>query len=192
MKIRVRLTEVWKPVVGYEDCYAVSNHGRIKRTKKGKGTTVGRILKLRLRKNGYLDVLLCKDGKKKSYLVHCLVLEAFAGPCPPGHECNHKCKSGNKTKNYLWNLEWVTHSENQRHMVDVLNKCVGVNNSAYGKFGKDHNRSKKYILTSPDGLVIKVHGLRKFCRENSLDQGAMVAVAKRHWSHHKGWKCIYA
>lgn len=183
MKHRVRLIEIWKPVVGYEDCYAVSNHGRIKRTKSGHGATVGRILKPKLRKAGYVGVNLYKDEKIKDHLVHRLVLEAFIGLCPPGQECNHICKSGTKTKNYLWNLEWTTHSKNIRHMVDVLGRVTPK--------GKNNLSSKRYILISPTGLIVNVHGLREFCKDNSLNQSAMVSVAKGRWNHHKGWRCKY-
>lgn len=43
--------------------------------------------------------------------------------------------------------------------------------------------SKKYILTTPKGETIEVTNLRKFCRENSLDQGNM------HKNQIKGWHC---
>jgi len=63
-------------------------------------------------------------SSKKEYVyhgtssVHRFVLEAFIGPCPPGHECNHK--NGVKNDNRLENLEWVTKSENTKHSYRVL------------------------------------------------------------------------
>jgi len=46
-------------------------------------------------------------------MAHALVLEAFVGPRPPKHQCNHK--DCNKKNNRLENLEWVTAIENVRH-----------------------------------------------------------------------------
>lgn len=46
-------------------------------------------------------------------MVHALVATAFHGPKPPGTECAHL--DGNCTNNVAPNLEWVTHTENQRH-----------------------------------------------------------------------------
>jgi hypothetical protein len=41
------------------------------------------------------------------------MMQAFVGPCPVGFEVNHK--NGIKTKNRLWNLEYLTKSENAKH-----------------------------------------------------------------------------
>jgi hypothetical protein len=103
--------EVWKPVVGFENHYAVSNFGRIKRTAKGKGTFPGRIVKKSKHSAGY-HALNLSDGTKKNYmLVHRIVCEAFYGPAPTErHEVAHK--DGCKTNNRLANLRWATPAEN--------------------------------------------------------------------------------
>lgn len=48
----------------------------------------------------------------KTHYLHCLILEAFVGPCPPGMECRHL--NGNPADNRLENLAWGTHTENQQ------------------------------------------------------------------------------
>lgn len=65
-------------------------------------------------------VSLYADGVETVVKVHHLVLEAFVGPCPPGHECNHK--DGKRSHNQLGNLEWVTPLSNQRHSWHVLER----------------------------------------------------------------------
>ena len=64
--------------------------------------------------NGYLKVgLAMGDGKQKQQLVHILVAKHFI-PNPYGHpQVNHK--DGDKTNNYVENLEWVTAQENNLH-----------------------------------------------------------------------------
>jgi len=50
---------------------------------------------------------------------------------------------------------------------------------------------KKYIMTSPSGEIIKISGLRKFCKENNLNVSNMVQVAKGKKNTCSGWKCQY-
>jgi group I intron endonuclease len=51
-------------------------------------------------------------------------------------------------------------------------------------------RSRKdWILTDPDGLEYRVHGLTEFCLEHGLNANAFSRVAGGKWPHHKGWKC---
>lgn len=97
--------EIWKPIKGYEEFYAVSNLGKVKSLKYGKE----KILKPRKVK-GYLYVALCKDGKVKNFRVHRLVAEAFI-PNPMGlPEINHKDEV--KNNNCVENLEWSTREHN--------------------------------------------------------------------------------
>ena len=59
-----------------------------------------------------------KDGDQRVTLagrtvaVHTLVLEAFAGPAPAGHEACHG--NGDRSCNDLSNLRWGTHRENEQ------------------------------------------------------------------------------
>ena len=53
------------------------------------------------------------DNRPSSWLVHRLVADAWYGPCPDGHEVNHR--NLDKTDNRPSNLEYVTRSENLMH-----------------------------------------------------------------------------
>ena len=112
--------ETWRDVVGFEGYYVVSDRGRVMRVARGKGTRPGTIRKLFTDHLGYQRLLLSKNGKYFTRSVHRLVTEAFLGPAPEGYEVNHK--NGDKEDNNIDNLEWVTHSGNQRHRYDVLKK----------------------------------------------------------------------
>jgi len=59
---------------------------------------------------GYLFVRLKFEGRTRAFMVHCLVLEAFSGPCPPGLQCRHL--DGNRKNNRITNLKWGTPQEN--------------------------------------------------------------------------------
>jgi len=105
--------ERWKPAVGFEGWYDVSNLGNVKRVKPGKGTIAGKILKPYTPTLGYCSVRLSTEGKQRTIAIHRLVMTTFVGPCPNGKEVNHM--DGNKTNNHLENLEYITHSENEHH-----------------------------------------------------------------------------
>lgn len=93
--------EIWKPVLGFEGKYEVSNLGNVKSLIRNK------LLKPGLNPH-YLSVILGKDLKRK--YVHRVVWEAFNGPIPEGLQINHKDE--NKLNNSLSNLSLVTPSEN--------------------------------------------------------------------------------
>lgn len=112
--------EVWKPVVGYEGYYEVSNQGKIRSldrivtNKNGINIRMkGKMLKGSVNRSGYHTVNLCKDLSEKGKLVHRLVCFAFLGECKGKNEVNHK--DGVKLNNNLCNLEWCTSKENSIH-----------------------------------------------------------------------------
>jgi len=117
--------EVWKNIEGYEN-YEVSSHGNVKRlpsiVHQSNGILVnykGGILKLENVK-GYKRVSLCKKNKVLRFQVHRLVALYFIDN-PLTKKCvNHK--NGIRNDNNINNLEWCTHSENEKHSYDVLGK----------------------------------------------------------------------
>lgn len=110
-------TEIWKPVVGYEGLYEVSDQGRVKTVARTVIRSNGRTHSIRERvrsaspnHKGYLKVTLTKDGSLRTRTVHTLVLEAFVGARPAGQECRHL--NGNPADPRLENLTWGTPREN--------------------------------------------------------------------------------
>ena len=97
--------EIWKPVLGFEGKYEVSNLGNVKSLITNKLLKPGSNC---ASNRGYLFVGLGREHKKK--YIHRLVWEAFNGPIPEGLQINHKDE--NKLNNSLSNLSLVTHREN--------------------------------------------------------------------------------
>ena len=64
--------------------------------------------------HGYLMVGWYWQGKRRASLVHRLVLLAFHGEPPPGHEARHV--NGVLTDNRAANLQWGTTAENHADM----------------------------------------------------------------------------
>lgn len=115
-KIQITV-EDWKPVVGFEGRYEVSNFGRVRSVnriaishrKEGsvERRLIGQLLRPGAQKPGHLTVAI---GRGNSRLVHALVLEAFVGPRPNDMEGLHR--DDNPTNNRLDNLRWGTRSDN--------------------------------------------------------------------------------
>lgn len=120
------MTEIWKDVVGYEGIYEVSNYGNV-RTHKDKRSWLKRHKTWRYWKQRHLKnktpngrdirVALWKDGKVKDWLVHRLVAYAFI---PNYDETKNSINhiDGNPKNNYVENLEWCNHKENNNHAFD--------------------------------------------------------------------------
>lgn len=106
------MSEQWKPVVGYEDRYEISDHGRLRSLRRSRSGGPGHHLSIQTI-FGYSRALLFKDKKKKMAFVHRLVWEAFRSPIPRGFIVNHvNHVDHNKGNPKLENLELITQQEN--------------------------------------------------------------------------------
>ena len=124
--------EIWKDIEGYEGFYQVSNYGRVKSlnyNRTGKAKELKQSINL-----GYKYVILYKDNKRKKFLVHRLVAQAFV-PNPNEYlEVNHIDE--NKANNCVWNLEWCTRLYNNNY--GTINERI-----SKAKKGKKHTEEAK-------------------------------------------------
>jgi hypothetical protein len=101
--------ERWRPVVGYEQHFAVSDRGRVLSLPGGllRWRWAGaRFKRTGLDGRGYRQVLLFRGGQKARHArVHSLVLEAFVGARPAGHYGVHLDR--NLGNNRLENLAYL-------------------------------------------------------------------------------------
>lgn len=133
--------------------YSISSFGRVQNSKSGK------YLKPRLRPDGYLDVKLLVNGKQYQRLVHRLVAEYFIPNPDKLPQVNHIDED--KTNNKVWNLEWVTRSENINH-------------------SKHKYESEVQQLDPETGEVIKTFKSTKEAgRELGLDNGGGISLVCR-------------
>jgi len=124
----------WKKICEYN--YSVSTSGVVRNDKTNK------ILKNRIHRQGYLRVLLYKNGKPKDFLIHRLVLITF-NPIDNyiSFDVNHR--NCIKSDNDLCNLEWATRKENCEH---------AVRNMLYPRCEKHH----RCRLSDKDVLNIRI------------------------------------
>lgn len=141
--------EIWKPVVGYEGLYEVSNLGKIRNIKLNKYKSPTKT------SNGYMRIGLNKNGDGKLFFVHRLVADAFLSN-PDNLPCiNHKDED--KTNNSVDNLEWCDWLYNNNYgtmkerMIQTKidkgiynQKYVGLNMKDYSRlYYQDHKEEKK-------------------------------------------------
>lgn len=117
------MIENWRPVVGYEGLYEVSDQGRVRSVarlvefKDGRRRLyAGKILKHGFSK-GYPRVNLSRGDVAYCALIHQLVLSAFVGPMPEGNEVRHY--DGDRENCTLGNLLYGTTSDNYADCVRV-------------------------------------------------------------------------
>lgn len=160
-----RLNEEWKPVVGYEGLYEVSDWGNVRsldRVIKQYNPTAkrivdrhfkGKVLKKVLNEDGYHVVCLHDENHEQHEgKVHQLVAIAFIPNPLNKKEVGHLKTLPNgledKTANEVWNLAWMTREENGNY--GTINERLsegkmGEKNPMYGKKRSMESRLKQSI-----------------------------------------------
>lgn len=145
------MNEIWKPVVGREEYYEVSNTGKVRSLIfKDKPTGIYE-MKLYTGSKGYQSVELYKPHPKNCW-VHRLVAEAFCNK-PEGCDIvNHI--DNNPSNNHYTNLEWTTYSGNLKHAQNQ-----GRLFDAQSKGGKTTgDRATKALYDDAKSMIGKTYG----------------------------------
>jgi hypothetical protein len=159
--------ENWKPVLGYEGLYEVSDLGKIRNKK-------GRILKDRFKTPmRYRSVALNKNGKAKEKLVSSIVLESFVSPRPSKMVVRHL--NGIAQDDRLSNLTWGTQSDN------ILDKI---------KHGTNNFNDVMVKITDLKTGNVFVGRQRPLSRQLGLSQSTIWVCCNRGRIT-KGYKCEY-
>lgn len=156
------MIEIWKPVVGWEDRYMVSNLGRV----KSLFLNNERVLKNVIGSNGYSYITLSANNERCIKTIHRLVCEAFL-PNPENKPCIDHVNTIRSDNRVIINkdgsidydksnLRWCTYSENRNNPL-TLKKISGDNNpkSMLGKYGKENHLSKPIIQFTLEGELVR-------------------------------------
>lgn len=107
--------ELWRPVVGYEGRYEVSNKGEVRSVARwvacrgGRRISEGVILSKRVSVGHYWSVSLYRGSVMEKCLVHRLVAAAFI----PGNGAVVRHLDGDGFNNAVDNLAWGSHADNE-------------------------------------------------------------------------------
>lgn len=160
--------EVWRPIVGYEGLYEASNLGRIRSVGKRAGKHSEVVILRQHDLKGYLRITLHKDKKRKCFLSHRLIYEAFNGELPKFEnkgkkmgdevwEINHKDED--KKNNRIENLELITKSQNVRYGTRSRRQAMKLTKPVY-QYTLDGKFVKFWEGGAPE---IFKHGYNKSC-----------------------------
>lgn len=138
--------------------YSVSTDGQVR------NDSTGYILKQGLNTSGYRRVMFgrLEDGTRPIIEVHRLVGIAFIENPLCLETINHIDE--NKENNSVSNLEWMSRGDNVTY-----------------------SKQKHYKLITPDGELLEICNLSKFCRDNKLSQSCMSRVLNGLRRTHKGY-----
>ena len=132
--------EIWKPVVGYEGLYEVSDLGRVRNAKTKKIRSS--------HPNGKTGKYLILNIKKTNPLVHRLVAKAFV-PNPEEKPCvNHI--NNKKHDNRAINLDWVSYQENTQHGLKIGN--INKNRLGVSTVWLDSLQKKAILILCREGI----------------------------------------
>jgi hypothetical protein len=186
MQIKLEL-EVWVDIQNYENCYQISNFGRVKalsrklRYVNKDGNEFFRLSKdtILINKNvkGYNNIILSKNNVQKNHRVCRLVAIHFINN--PHNKCQVNHIDGNKRNDNVSNLEWVTPKENMKHayennLVKILkgSECKNsikvictITNKIYDTIGHaaiDNNISQSHLSRVLRGIRYKNNTTLKF------------------------------
>ena len=151
------MKEVWKDVHGFEEAYQVSNFGRIKRkerTDSNNRTHKERIMSPSMYSNGYMNVELRMNIKKRRTSVHRLVAEAFIDNPLNLPQINHKDE--NKANNHVSNLEWCTAQYNIRYKDGVKRRRATaiLNSNAVCKYSMEGEFIEKFECATDAAISV--------------------------------------
>ena len=175
------MIKTWKPVVGYEGRYEVSDTGAVRSVARSVANTAtsSRMLPTKtlspfVHRGGYMVVKLSRDRQKANHYVHRLVAEAFLGGGKARQEVLHA--DGDKTNNRVENLSWGSRLDNMRDR-HRLGEVAKGERHGMAKLTEDTVRA---ILSDAryHHLIAAEHGVSR----------SMISMIKRgeHWRHLAG------
>lgn len=173
------MTEIWKPIDGFDGVYEVSNLGNVRNVNwRGQGY---RLLKPHHDKDGYLRVGFCINNRKQMRYVHRLVATAFIDNPYGKEQVNHKDEV--RDHNSVDNLEWVTCTENNNY---------GTRNYRLSK-SKLNTNCKAINQIDDNGEVVKCwESLHEIGRQTGYDITHIMRVCKGVKKTGYGYKWQYA
>ena len=108
-------------------------------------------------------------------------------PQPRGF--SFRCKHTEESKKLISESK-IGSKQTKEHIQKRVDSMIGFKQSEHQKDRARETFESAWLVTNPQGQSFNIINLRKFSKENGLDQGNMVKVSKGILKQHKGWKCV--
>lgn len=145
----------------YKEKYSIDEYGNLR------NDITNKLLTKYKNKSGYFRYDISINGKRKVVHPHRAVAELFIPNTNNLPQVNHI--DGNKTNNYISNLEWVTNRENILHasknnLLNIVNKKSVIQKDLQGNFISEFESilsAAKYINGNVSHIISCCKGKRK-------------------------------
>lgn len=186
--------EEWRPVVGFENAYIISNFGRVVslsrlvKCSRGFRRIPPRLLKVSPDKDGYLCVYLTKENYDRQYGVHRLIALSFVDNPKPNEYTHVDHIDGNIRNNDITNLRWCTMRMNLEYPIAYSNFCEAM----HKRFSGNNPRAKAVV-----GINIYNHSDILFytamskAEKDGFSQYCIRACCVGITKQHRGYKWMY-
>lgn len=177
--------EIWKPVVGYESYYEVSNLGNVRALERMVcDGTIRSAKDVTKRKDnlGYYHVGLNKNGKETTRRIHRLVAQSFI-PNPDSKKWIDHINTI-RTDNRVENLRWVTPKENNDNKLS--RKKSEITAKAFAFSGACQPSAKRVLEYDLKGVFVREWRCARFVAEKlNIDSSGIYACLKGKISHYR-------
>lgn len=171
-----------KPIPNYT-LYMASDDGRVWSVRNKM------FLKQRKRSDGYMQVTLCEDGKRRQEYVHRLVAAAFVANPDGMNVVNHMDE--NRSNNVASNLEWCSYEHNSSwgNCKKKQRETVGLEKLQQLARAASVKRRRK-VKNLDTGVVYE--SLASACRDTGLLHSGIASACTGRYKTCGGYRWAYA
>lgn len=159
-----------KQITNYPE-YTIDTEGRVFSTRSN------HYLNPIIKNTGYAQVNLSVNGKRKAFLVHRLVAEAFIENPLNLPEIDHI--NTNKEDNRVENLRWCTRKENENNILTRQH------------ISDSSTRKRAIIAIAPDGTEVEYESALAAEKTGLFEHRGIAAVCKGKQITHRGYRFRY-
>lgn len=185
--------EIWKDIKGFEGYYQISNMGNVRSLDRFDGirNLRGQSIRPNSKRNGYLQVGLRRDSKRKWTTIHRLVATHFIDNPENRPQVNHI--DGNKLNNTVDNLEWATPAQNLYHARknNLIEAPKGKEHVNFGICGAESKSAKKVVRYDKDSKETKVYEALILTEDDGFDRTSVSKCCNKKLKTHKGYQWYF-
>lgn len=111
------------------------------------------------------------------------------------HPHGYNLQTGGKRnfKSHSSTVERLRHPKTEAHRLKISRakkgiKAPAVSASNIRRSGQKESGGKHWRIFCPDGTVVEMYGLKKFCRDRGMSRAILASTATKKRRHHHGYR----